>query len=378
MKPNKLSHSALSTYSTCGRKYFYHYKQRLRSKTISGALLMGTAIDRAINTMLETKSLEEAIKTFDKSFRWQEINGIGTYIPTSKLVVYAKKDFDAEILQEKDLEKLKETSNDTNPLNLYNDILKQKEEIGFENLLSPNKQFYNVANHMSMARKGHIMLEAYYKQVLPKIKTVLASQKQMNIENSEGDKITGYIDLIVEWQDGKRYIIDNKTSYMQYEQDDAAKSQQLILYYHMAKNEYKVDGVGFIVLYKMLQKNRIKICSKCGHNGTGGRHKTCDAQIPNNQSNDTNAIKRCNGEWNETISPECGIDIILNDVTEAAENLVIETFDEANRGIKMEVFPPNLDACYKWGSPCQFLDLCWRNSKEGLINLNENIKNKKT
>lgn len=362
MKNNRLSFSSVSTYTQCSRKFYLHYRKRLRSKFTSGALLMGSAIDKGINNLLETRNLEEAIKTFDKSFRYNFINNEGHSIPESTLVTYAKRDFDKELLLEEDLEKLK-TSSTYNPLLFFNDILGQKEEKGWENLTDTNKRFYNLANWLSMRRKGHIMLKAYNDKILPKIKQVLAVQKSIAIENTDGDKITGFLDLAVEWEDGKRYLLDNKTSYMEYDQDSAGKSQQLILYYHAEKENFKLDGVGFIVLYKMIDKNRTKKCSRCGKNGTGQRHKTCDADF----IFDINTT-RCNGEWIETITPECRIDIILNTVSEAAENLVIQTFDEANEGIKKESFGPNLSACEK-PFPCQFLNYCWKGKKDDLVKL---------
>lgn len=327
---------------------------------------MGTAMDRSINVLLESKDLAEAIKAFDKSFRYNFINNVGFSVPESLQVVYAKKDFDEELLLEEDRMKLGLLCPNIEPVTHYQALKEQG------NLTSEQRRFFNLANWLSMRRKGHFMLQAYHEKILPKIKQVLAVQKSISIENEDGDKITGYIDLIVEWEDGKRYLLDNKTSAMEYDPDSASKSQQLILYYHACKEEYKLEGVGFVVMYKQLNKNRIKICSKCQNNGTGKRHKTCDAEM---RPRDTitpdgvlikNLSIRCNGDWIETISPECRIETILNQVTPEAENLVMETFDEANEGIKKEVFPPNLESCDKYGTPCQFARLCWENNSEDL------------
>lgn len=356
---------------------------RLRVKTTNGALLMGSAIDKGINVLLETKNLEEAIKAFDKSFRYNFINNVGHYIPESTLVTYAKRDFDRDLLTNEDVDQfnkflekqgLYDSEVQTDINEYYKVALEDKEHNGFDNMDLYSRKVYALSNWLCLRRKGHIMIRGYHDQILPKIKEVLAIQKSISIENSENDKITGFIDLAVQWQDEKRYLLDNKTSYMEYEPDSAMKSQQLILYYHACKEELKLDGVGFIVLYKQINKNKIKKCSKCGKDGTGQRHKTCDAEYEIKNLIDLNAkgpIARCNGEWLETIKPECRIDIILNTVPEAAENLVIETFDEANEGIKKEAFGPNLDACMKYGQPCQFYNKCWKGSDEDLIKLDK-------
>lgn len=378
----KLSHSAVSLYLTCARKYFYHYKKKLRSKVISAALLSGGAIDKGINVLLETRDLKQALAMFDKSFSFNFINGKGFSVPKSELVVYAKRDFDIDLLESEDQDKIDEMFKEENGPDSYDfesffkSILAAKEEKGFENLTKFQKQFYNYANWLSMRRKAHIMIKGYHDQVLPKIKKVLASQKKITLKNSEGDEIIGYIDLEAEWEDGKKYVLDNKTSSIEYDPDSAMTSQQLVLYYHAEKAAMKLDGAGFIVMMKNINKNKVKICSECGNDGSGARHKTCAAEIkiigivkemldPVPKV----ATRRCNGTWIETIKPEARIDIILNKIPEAAENLIIETFDEANEGIKKEAFGPNLESCMKYGMPCAYYNLCWKNDKSDLVEM---------
>lgn len=368
---NKLSHSALNKYLQCPRLFENHYVKRLRGKTTSGALLIGGAIDKSLNELLTSKDLSKAIEVFDKEFEYGFINDEKVYLPESELIVYAKKDFDEELITLQDWAKLDQKTDEGDPLDRYKETLEYKETKGFENLTTSQKQFYNLANWLCLRRKAHIMLKAYSEKVLPKIKKVVAVQKEFNLVGKKGDVIPGWIDLVVEWEDGKRYIIDNKTSTWEYESDSASKSQQLIMYHYAGNKEgLKLDGVGFVVMYKQIQKNRIKICEKCGHNGTGGRHKTCD----NNEtleSNGNRLITRCNGTWKETISPECKIDIILNEVTKPAQNLIIQSFLGANEGIKAGVFPPNVDSCHKYGQPCVYAKLCWEGKDDNLIQLPE-------
>lgn len=368
----KISHSAIAKYLQCPRLYKEHYVNRLRSKTISGALLIGSAIDKSINNLLETKSLDSAIKTFDSEWEYGFINDKRTHLPESEMIVYAKKDFDEELIELEDWGKLDEKTAEGDPLDRYKEILQWKEDKGFENLTSNQKQFYNLTNWLCLRRKAHIMLKAYAKEVLPKIKSVIAVQKRILIKGKTGDEIDCYIDLIVELNDGKKYVIDNKTSSMEYEPDSASKSQQLIMYFYAANKEgMNLDGAGFIVMYKNIQKNRIKICEKCGNNGTGGRHKTCDKELKTFNAQDKDITVRCNGAWKETINPECKIDIILNEITLPAQNLIIQSFKEANEGIKAGIFPPNVDSCMKYGNPCVMYNKCWKGEDKDLIQLEE-------
>lgn len=380
---NRVSHSAVATYAECGKKYRLHYIDRLRSKVISGALLFGSSIDHALNLLIKEKNLEESIKLFDKSFRFQNINNEGTYIPNSTKVVYSERDFDFDLLTQDDIKKIVELKvkngmGESDDIKSNMEYLRSlKKEKGIKGFTFEEHQLYSFANWSALRQKGILMLKEYNENIIPKIKEVLAIQKSINITNGDGDTIIGYIDLIVKWEDDKVYIMDNKTSTREYEPDSAMRSQQLILYYHATKEEYKANGVGFIVMSKVINKNKTKQCEKCGKDGTGQRHKTCDNLIADTTNPDYNINgddktigKRCNGAWIETIKPKAFITTILNEVNEAAENLVIEAFDEANQGIKNKTFNPNLKAC---GSHkdflCQFYKKCWTGSDEDLIQL---------
>lgn len=355
---NRISHSAVRLYSECGRRYQLHYQQKLRSPVISGALLFGSAIDQALNDLLVNKDVNKAIRTFSASFENQAINGVKTYIPTASNVVYAKTDYDADFVEEKYQSE-------------YALLATKKQEFGFDSLTLQEKERYCGINYLSMLRKGEIMIDTYAHEVLPQIRQVLAIQKNIELKNDAGDEIIGYVDLIVEWKDGKRYILDNKTSTRDYDSDSASKSQQLLLYHYICKDEYKIDGgIGFIVLYKQIQKNRTKICSVCGFDGSGARHKTCNNKVESVKlGNGAPIYRRCDGEWKETIDPKARIEVILNHSPEAAEDLVLSAFDSANEGIRKHVFTPNLQACGDFNSDyrCPYYLKCWTGKDDSLV-----------
>ena len=93
---NKISSSSIRMYSECGKKYENHYVHKLRSKTIGGALLFGSAIDQGLNfLLLNPTDLPGAIAVFEKTWNFQTINGVYTQLSNSPIIVYAEKDFDA-------------------------------------------------------------------------------------------------------------------------------------------------------------------------------------------------------------------------------------------------------------------------------------------
>lgn len=379
MSKNRLSHSSVAVFSSCARKYRYHYVDGLRSRVTSGALVYGSALDKALDHLIKTRNLEESKEIFKKFWSVQEINGKSTVLTTATNIVYSQKDYDGDLITEKHTEKFEEIKKKFNietdqslkqATTFYRELKKEK---GFQSFTQNQKIVYNFGHWCCMLEKGLIMLDSYNKLVLPNIKQVIETQKKIEMTNAEGDSIIGYIDLIVEWGNGKRYVLDNKTSSSEYDDDSAMRSQQLILYYHAVKDEYKIDGVGFIVLSKQLLKNKKKTCSKCNYDGTGGRHKTCPNELPDGKEEayptPAGGLKRCGGEWTETIDPECKIDVILNQVSEQAENLVLETFDEANVAIKKQVYNPNLSACAAFGKDflCPYYNKCWYGKDDDLI-----------
>ncbi len=362
----RLSHSSVVVYNQCARKYKLQYIDRLRSKTLSSALLFGSALDAGLNHLLETNDLDKSISIFEGLFTNNKINSVPQYMPDNVNMVYIKGDFDKDLLTEDDYIKyqlLKDNMGLDSSSKPQEDVAYLqgiKEEQGLKALSEEERCMFNLANWLSMRRKGVVMLKSYQRVIMPQINKVLAIQKPISLRNDHGDEVIGTLDLAVEWKDGKHYLLDNKTATKEYTKNAAMSSQQLILYHHVEKEELNLDGVGFIVLYKQIIKNRIKICKSCGKDGSGHRHKTCDNMI------DT---KRCNGEWDETIDPEARIKVILNQIPEAAENLVIECFDEANEGIKRKVFNPNLNACGSLESEwqCPYLQKCWQGSDEELV-----------
>ncbi len=113
-----------------------------------------------------------------------------------------------------------------------------------------------------------------------------------------------------------------------------------------------------MVFNKTVRKNRTKTCSSCGSNGTGKRHATCDAVIDGS---------RCHGEWDQTVTPEIIPQILIDDIAPETVEMVQEAFAQTEKLIEAGVFPRNLGACGKqFGKPCEFINLCWNGSMQGL------------
>lgn len=187
---------------------------RLRPTDTGSALVFGGAVDVGLNSLLNDKkdgrepSLERAKTMFDAEFGATDPNTIK----------YSKADLDPSLIED-----LQVT--------------------------------YNPPAWHSLQAKGHMILTAYLEQVIPRIEKVILVQHEISLKNEFGDALIGVVDLVATI-DGKTYILDNKTSSIKYSEDSASISQQLGTYFEALKDEYKLDGVGFIVIPKNIRKKK--------------------------------------------------------------------------------------------------------------------------
>lgn len=363
---NRLSHSAIAKFLECPKAYEHRYINKYSSKFKSGALYFGSAIDSGTEILLKTKNLEQARFQFDRMWIEQtDKNGIKINIVENENVTYAKKDFDYDLLQKADWARLFKLRD--NPLDERSRILEEKEHRGWENLPLEDRQFYNLTNWLCLRRKGHLMIDKFYTHILPKIKKVLGTQIEVEIKNSDGDIVKGYVDLVAEWEDGSIVVLDVKTSSIEYEYDSVVKSPQLGLY-TIILNEYAnkpeetgwahhIDKAGFLVLRKGIEKDILKICKTCGYKGES-THKTC---------NNTIEGKRCGGEWDRSVKLNVATQVIIDKVPDRMLGLLLENVNVINKSIKTGLFPRNFNSCeMPWGK-CDFYRLCHNDDDRDLI-----------
>lgn len=363
---NRLSHSSTSKFQECPTAWKYHYLDRLRSTTQSAALLFGTALDKAITAELQNKD-KKAEEAFSYFWRFQEVNGVALDIPVATNIVYANSDFDKDLLNTEDIGTIKDKFQIEDPLEEIKNVYEIKKTTGFDGLKEEQKALLNFANWICLYHKGMLMIQTFRTEILPNIEEVLGVQEYVELKNGDGDIIIGYADLICKWKgvDGP-VVLDFKTSSIEYEADKVLTSPQLTLYVHALNEKYKTRKAGFIVFNKHILKNKTKICSQCSNDGTGKRHKTCDAEINGD---------RCNGDWIETIKPSVHTQILIDEIPTQTEDVVLQNMDYINQAIKNGIFHRNFSSCVRpWGK-CPFFNKCFKNSDEGLIKLED--KNEK-
>lgn len=377
--PNRLSHSAVTKFQHCGKAYDFHYNKKIRTNVSKAALCFGTALDRSTGELLKGESLKKAKDNFDYNWRFQDVNGTRVYLPTHDKLVYAKSDFDKDLLSEDDCIKIERTKE------VILSLVSKREEKGFESLSNEEKIITNQAFWFCLQKKGHYMLEAFKKKVMPRLTNVLSTQESISIKNDDGDEVIGYIDLVSEVKGyDSPVILDIKTSAMKYDEDDAVIfSPQLSLYMHAVGEKYNTRLAGFIVLNKQLIKNKVKTCKVCKYVAeSGSRHKTCNKEVEKNWCAPNPPINpaavsfiRCNGEWDEVIDPEVYVQFLVEEIPFATEELVLNNISDINTAISTGNYTANLSSCLNsFGSKCEFLELCYYGRMNGLVDTSKEKK----
>lgn len=349
---NKLSYSQVTTYAECGQKWKYHYKDKLRPKSQSAALLFGSALDRAVAQMLKPQDATDPKEAFKKAWSYAEVNKRLTKLDTCADIVYADADCDLELLKAEDIAELKAL--DSNWEDTFKTIVEGKASVGWKFLPDDKKSFYNKVVWHSLYRKGLILLHGFEKQILPNIEEVLSVQEEIGLDN-ESDEVIGFIDFVVRYKGyDSPVIVDLKTASRAYDKDAVLTSPQLATYLHAVSGKYKTRYAGYIVLNKQVNKNKEKTCTTCDQDGSGSRAKTCDKVIDG---------ERCSGEWSVKIKPTAFIQVLIDKIPVRTEELVLENLDAINESMHKEIVHRNFNACIKYGKiKCPFYGICWENN----------------
>lgn len=354
---NRLSHSQIRLFQECGKKYQYYYKDKIREKVRSGALCFGEAFDKAVEAIIKDITIDDN-KVFDVVFTEQEINKKKIYLPDSPLLVYSASDYDSDLLTDEDVQFLEakslELGLDGNLDSSFASCLAAKKQSRYKPFKDNERKFFNLCNWVSLRRKGHVMLTSFRNKVLPNLKDIEGTQVKIELANDTGDTVIGYADYLGKYANNpNKLVLDFKTSSIEYEDDSATISPQLALYAHALD----VKQAGFVVFSKRITKNRVKICSQCGFDGTGNRMSSC---------NNTIEDKRCKGEWNETLSPEAEVKVIISDIPKQTTEIVLENAEIVNTLINQGLFIRNLESCRGKFGVCPYYNKCFRGEDKGL------------
>lgn len=308
----KLSISGYKKYVQCPRMYKLHYVDRIRPTVTTSALVFGSAIDEALNALLEGKvDVAGACTVFDNNFH-----------PEAEFTMYDNKDYDPLLLTEEDKEELlvecKAAGYPGDDIDgLMKDLFKVqgRNAAYFDNLSEAQRTCLHLGCRLSLKLKAYMILETYNEEVIPKLKNI----QNVQLEVGDGNKVRGYLDFSGEI-DGVFRELDNKTAKNKYTKYNQDSSIQLKLYAHL-RNNYEV---GYIVIHKEVK-----------------HYKTRPSKID--------------------------IDFHLFSVDNGECEDVYNTVLDVHKHIENGVFPKNLTACHAfYGRNCPYLEYCKNKDMKGL------------
>jgi rubrerythrin len=348
----KLSHSGRGKFDHCGEMYNLHYIQKIRPAGTTSSLLFGSAIDKAAEHYLLGAERSQAEFTFIETWQKQEINGTLTNLQNHSTFEFHPNDFDHELLLESDNELILEGT-------VYETVSALVEA-------GENKERIHLANWFSLYRKGLIIINSFMNWVDEKVEEVLDVQCEIELEDENGDEITGKADFVLKM---KGYdvpvLVDLKTAARYYERDSVKKSEQLATYFFYLKNtKYpEMKRCAYLVLSKQIKKNRVKTCKKCGA-VTEGREAKCAAEtegeiILKGKNKGKPKKERCNGEFDVVINPEANIQFIHDEISEKMIEDTMAKFADAISRINSGDLEPNYEGCDSYyGRRCPYYNYC--------------------
>lgn len=316
----KISHSRLEKYKQCSEAYRLYAEERLTGIYINSPLFFGTAIDNAVELFLLKKkeelteresritSTENAYSIFDKCMREQD----GVLLEKNILCDYFASDFDPGLLKLDDLALL----NKQYPSITDFQATWEKINLAFKNnkaVSDSNRQLYNHMCWLSLYRKGELLLDAFEKQILPRIHRVYSIQKEIQLLNGAGDELNGKIDFIASFTDNPeaKYVCDLKTSSKAYTEDSVSRSPQLNIYCEAES----IPRACYVVLEK---KVRVK-------------------------------------------EPRIKTQVIRDEVYDDLREIIFDEIDEVCNNIAERKFYKKASPkeCHFFGRKCEFYGVCW-------------------
>jgi len=359
----KTSYSQNSTYKSCPKFWSWKYEYGFEPEGEGSSLYFGSAVDDAITALLEGKN--NYLTIF--SDRWFSSFREGKPYPIfdNLDVNFAYTDFDALVLKKEDIDNMKKwvkrlNLNYKDPVDAYKEIVKIKKNL-YKKIKEDELRYFNRVSWLSLKRKGELLIEAFKNEVLPNIKNVVSTQSWGNIRDGvTGDKITGKLDMVLEYEGyDKPVIFDLKTSARPYTDEQLELTEQLTLYSAMVGEKYNTNLVGYIVLVKALARIPEEFCSDCGYEKEkGSRFRTC-----NNEINGS----RCGGSWKKKIKLKPQIQVMVKKKSQEEINQLLLDYGNIIHAMKEKIVYRNQDKCNNWyGSRCCYYDACYKNDFSNL------------
>lgn len=360
-----VSYSAATRYKTCPTKFFL--SKRFSDKRISSAFPFGKAVEKAVDAALDGKDINVAKDVFLAHWNQEHIRGneYRQVFDNLDLTYYAS-DLDRNLFaleDEAQLDKWAEEILDEHRRGWLEIIEEIASDISGDRPVNEAQiAFYNRVMWTCCRIRAFVMLEAFYRDILPKIDLTqrehFSSQREVSMQNNEGDKIVGYVDYVVYLKDHGWAILDLKTGASPYAMHKLNTSEQLKTYVAAIGDEIGSKKAGYCVLIKKIKVD--KSCNKCDA-PREGLAKKCKTE-------------GCGGEYCKN-TPRGEAQLIVKDYQDEELDDLLDDYMNVAVAIKNEVKFKNPENCHAFGRVCEFYDHCWkRKALEDIPHLEEKEK----
>lgn len=210
-KPLRMSNSRLDLYAQCPKKYDFRYNQNLKGNYTASPLLFGSAIDSALNYILE--SIRDGIEWNIDKAKSLFLIGMEKWTPEKNRLDFFRGDVPEEL----------------------------------QDSIDGDDTLFQIKVWNEMVNRGYKCIDTYAEDIIPQFKRVISVQDTKVVTNETGDEFILIIDFIAEMNDGRIVLLDNKTASRKYPKNKVVTSQQLSLYLNQFP---ELKYAGYCVLIK--------------------------------------------------------------------------------------------------------------------------------
>jgi len=353
-----LSYSSVSTFKACPEK-FYLQKDWKAVGNFS-YFVFGSAIEAGITEALTSRDREKMLEAFERNWKTENAGSTAKdeykkekQIFDNPTIQYSNTDIDLDLLEEESVrldQWVAEIFNDVNMTYKPTMLSLFKKLKDGEELNDKEDKFFKRVGWMSLKVKGKYMLNSFFDKTLGQIKRIVeidgkpATQMRIDIGSDGGDKIIGYVDYVVEMEDGRIVVLDCKTAAAPYDYHALLTSEQLKTY--AAALSHKLDeipDIGYLVLVKKFATE--KSCTNCGALRENSKLKNCVS---------------CGEGRYENTSYSAEVQLITREISEEEMDAQLEDYSHIADAIRNKVRFKNPSSCMSFGRKCEFYDHCFK------------------
>lgn len=346
-----LSYSGASTFKACPEKFYL--SKEWQAKGNFSYFVFGSAVECGITSALIDRDRQKMLEAFERNWKAERADDPEKSKPIfdNWTIEYSAKDLDIDLLDDETVRMdqwVTELFNDvtlTWKAKIFEIFVKIKDK---KKLSDEEDKFYKRLAWLSMKKKGEFMLNSFFDGKLKDIKGLAtidgkpAAQLRIDIPSDDGDNIVGYVDYVVEMNDGTIVVLDCKTAASAYDQHKLDTSEQLKTYAAaLASNFDEVPQIGYLVLVKDLVTE--KSCTNCGAIRENSKLKNCVA---------------CGEGKYEKASYSAEIQLMRREIYEDEMDDQLEDYSQVADAIRNKIRYKNPENCFSFGRRCEFYEYC--------------------